>query len=188
VRIIGGTLKGRAIKAPEGRTTRPMTDRIREGLFNILAHHAWGEVVGDPLDNAHVLDAFSGTGALAFEALSRGAAHAVLFDKNQQALFTARDNAAALGVKNACRILPVDATKPPKAEVPCNLVFLAPPYRKGLVVPALMAIEKAGWIAPNALIVIETARNETLELPEKYIEVFSRTYGDTTLSFVALTH
>jgi 16S rRNA (guanine966-N2)-methyltransferase len=186
MRIIGGTLSGRKLKTPEGRATRPMMDRVREGLFNILAHHDWGEAIGDPLDGTNVLDAFCGTGALAFEALSRGATQAFLFDKNKQALQTAKDNAAALGLKDVCQIMPVDAIAPPKATTPCQLVFLAPPYRKGLVVPALTALEKAGWIAPNALIVIETARNETLALPEKYTVLETRTYGDTTLRFVGI--
>ena len=185
MRIIGGILKGRRLNAPEGRTTRPMTDRIRESLFDIIAHHDWGDVLGDPLDKTQVLDAFCGTGALAFEALSRGAAHAVLFDKDKRALGTAQENAGALGLKDACRILPVNATTPPKATAPCQLVFLAPPYRKGLVLPALEALDKAGWIAPQALIVIEVARGESLELPDKYALLLSRTYGATTLHFAA---
>ncbi|MDD5586805.1 MAG: 16S rRNA (guanine(966)-N(2))-methyltransferase RsmD [Alphaproteobacteria bacterium] len=185
MRIIGGTLSGRKLKTPEGRATRPMMDRVREGLFNILAHHDWGKAIGDPLDGTNVLDAFCGTGALAFEALSRGAAQAFLFDKNKQARQTAAANAASLGLKDVCKIMPADATSPPKAEAPCQLVFLAPPYRKGLVPPALAALEKAGWIAPDALIVIETAKNEKLELPEKYAVLTERTYGDTALVFTS---
>lgn len=183
MRIIGGTLKGRRLKAPEGRMTRPMQDRIRESLFNIVAHHDWGAAIGEPITNANVLDAFCGTGALAFEALSRGAARATLFDKDRDALHTAQENAAALGLKDVCRIVTMDATTPPKTEHPCNLVFLAPPYRKGLVVPAFLALNKAGWIAPNALIVIETARGEKLELPSNLAMLVERSYGDTTLLF-----
>jgi 16S rRNA (guanine966-N2)-methyltransferase len=186
MRIIGGTLSGRKLKTPEGRATRPMLDRVREGLFNILAHHDWGEAIGNPLDGTNVLDAFCGTGALAFEALSRGAARAFLFDKSKQARQTAKENAAALGLRDVCHIMPVDATSPPKADAVCQLVFLAPPYRKGLVPPALTALEKAGWIAPNTLIVIETAKNEELELPEKYAVLETRTYGDTALFFATV--
>lgn len=184
MRIIGGTLSGRTLKTPSGRATRPMMDRVREGLFNILAHHDWGKAIGDPLDGTNVIDAFCGTGALAFEALSRGAAQAMLFDVNREALRTAQENAAALGLKDRCRIMQVNATTPPKANTACRLVFVAPPYRKGLVAPALAALEKAGWIAPDALIVIETAKNEVLELPEKYAVLAERTYGDTRLRFV----
>ncbi len=185
MRIIAGTLRGRPIKAPEGRTTRPMTDRVREGLFNILAHHDWGAHIGDPLDGANVLDAFCGTGALAFESLSRGAKFATLFDKDKQALLTAKENAAALGLHKQCAILPMNALSPAKATAPCQLIFLAPPYRKGLVVPSLEALEKTGWIAGNALIVIETAKGEKLELPEKYQVITERLYGDTALMFVS---
>jgi 16S rRNA (guanine966-N2)-methyltransferase len=188
MRIIGGRLSGRKIEAPGGRTTRPMTDRVREGLFNILVHHDWGEHVGDAFEGARVLDAFCGTGALAFEALSRGAVEAVLFDKSQQALKAAKENAAALGLQDVCTIMPVDATSPPKAEAACGLVFLAPPYRKGLVVPALLALDKAGWIADDTLIVIETAKGEALELPSGYEVLVERVYGDTAIRFLSLVH
>lgn len=184
MRIIGGRLSGRKIVAPGGRTTRPMQDRVREGMFNILAHHDWGERIGNPFDGARVMDAFCGTGALAFESLSRGAAFATLFDKDRQALRAAKENAAVLGLQKLCRIVPADATAPPKAEAACGLVFLAPPYRKGLVVPALSALDKAGWIDENALIVIETAKNEKLELQEKYSVLAERVYGDTSIIFV----
>ena len=86
MRIIGGTLSGRTFEAPSGRTTRPMLDRIRQALFNIIEHHDWGNGIGDPLAGANVMDAFCGTGALAFEALSRGAAKATLFDNDRNAL------------------------------------------------------------------------------------------------------
>jgi len=184
MRIIGGTLSGRKLKAPAGRTTRPMTDRVREALFNVLAHHDWGEKIGNLLDGTRVLDAFCGTGALSFEALSRGAAHAVLFDKDRQALLAAKENAAALGLEKSCKIMPGDALRPPRPDAPCQLIFLAPPYRKDLVLPALLAFEKAGWIAPNALIVIEVSKKETLALPEKYEVLVTKKYGDTVVHFV----
>ncbi len=162
-----------------------MTDRVREGLFNILAHHDWGAAIGDPLGGTNVLDAFCGTGALSFESLSRGAKFATLFDKDRQALLQAKENAAALGVQKQCAILPMNALSPSKATAPCQLIFLAPPYRKGLVVPALVALEKTGWIDDNALIVIETAKGEKLELPENYEVLKERLYGDTALFFVS---
>lgn len=162
-----------------------MTDRVREGLFNILAHHDWGEKIGDPLDQTNVLDTFCGTGALAFESLSRGAANATLFDKDRQALHAAQENAVALGLQKQVRIMPINALTPPQALGPCKLVFLAPPYRKNLVVPALLALEKTGWLASNALLVIETAKDEKLELPENYAILTSRLYGDTALFFAA---
>lgn len=181
MRIIGGELSGRRIEAPEGQTTRPMSDRVRGALFNILEHHEWDEFV---LDGAQVLDMFCGTGALAFEALSRGAAHATLFDMDEAALRTARDNAAALGLAGRCGIIRADATRPPRnAGQPCNLVFVAPPYRKGLVRPAIEAAKKAGWLNISALLIIEVAKHEKLEVPEGLTIELSRTHGDTTLHF-----
>ncbi|NTU76532.1 MAG: 16S rRNA (guanine(966)-N(2))-methyltransferase RsmD [Alphaproteobacteria bacterium] len=184
MRITGGTLRGRPLKAPEGQATRPTSDRAREALFNILAHHEWGADIGDPLEDARILDAFCGTGALAFEALSRGGTQAFLFDKARTALRLAAANAASLGVKKMCLLFPADATKPPQAAAPCTLIFLDPPYRKNLAPAALKALDEAGWIAPHALIVVETAKNETLDLPERFVLQLSRTYGDTAVHFV----
>lgn len=184
MRIVGGTLSGRKIEPPLSRTTRPMMDRVRESLFNILAHRDWGKEIGDLFGaRTHVLDAFCGTGALAFEALSWGAGHATLFDKDHQALSVATKNAAALGLQNKCAIQIADALQPPRASQACQLVFLAPPYRKELIPPALAALEKAGWVAANAVILAETARKEELELPENYKPVVQRFYADTALHF-----
>jgi 16S rRNA (guanine966-N2)-methyltransferase len=186
MRIIGGKLSGQTIAAPAGRTTRPMLDRIRQALFNIIEHHDW-EGLGDPLLGVSVLDAFCGTGALAFEALSRGAARATLFDKDRDALNVAKKNAAKLGVASLCHIAGIDTLHPPKAVYACALVFVAPPYRKHLIAPSLAALDDAGWIAENALVVAETAKKEPLELPDNFMPLFSRAYADTALHFVQRT-
>lgn len=184
MRIVGGTLSGRKLAPPSSRATRPMMDRVREALFNILAHHDWGPNIGDLFDGTYVLDAFCGTGALAFEALSRGALHATLFDIDRQALAVAAQNADVLGVAERCRIMPADALAPPRAPQPCKLIFLAPPYRKELIPPAILALDKAGWIAPQALLVAETAKKEALNAPDGFEPLFSRFYGDTGLYFI----
>lgn len=186
MRIIGGTFSGRKIAAPAGRTTRPMLDRIRQALFNIIEHHDWGRPIGDPLEGANVMDAFCGTGALALEAVSRGAARATLFDNDRNALRAAAANVENLGVKNICHVIPGDALHPPKAAYACRLVFVAPPYRKGLIAPALTALDKTGWIAPDALVVAETARKEPVEVPAGFLPIFSRFYGDTALHFISV--
>src|SRR6201999_2369272 len=98
-------------------------------------HHDWGKAIGKPLDKANVMDAFCGTGALAFEAISRGAVRATLFDKDRDALDAATGNAAKLGIQNLCQIVSADTLKPPKAAYECRMVFIAPPYRKGLIGP-----------------------------------------------------
>ncbi len=184
MRITGGTLAGRKIEPPLSRTTRPMMDRVRQALFNILAHHDWGREIGNVFGDTHVLDAFCGTGALAFEAISYGAEHATLFDKDRNALEVATKNADTLGVKKLCYIRAGDATEPPRAAQPCKLVFLAPPYRKNLIPPALIALNKMGWIAKHPLILAETAKKEALEIPEEFQVLFSRYYGDTALHFL----
>lgn len=201
MRIVGGTLSGRKIEPPLSRVTRPMMDRIREALFNILSHRDWGNEIGELFsERTNVLDAFCGTGALAFEALSWGAGQAFMFDKDRQALTIASQNAASLGLKERCTIQMGDALAPPpcavaaarsaeqsrqaKTSKPCQLVFLAPPYRKGLIPPAFAAFDKAGWIAPHALIVAETARKEELPAPEGLTLVLQRFYSDTGLHFL----
>jgi len=185
MRIVGGTLSGRKIEPPLSTVTRPMMDRVREALFNILVHREWGKSVGDLFEGeTHVLDAFCGTGALAFEAISWGAVRATLFDKDTQALKIARQNAATLGITEQCSIMSGDALSPPQNSGPkCKLVFLAPPYRKNLIPPTFAAMDGAGWITPHAVIVAETAKSEKLEiLPGCTLNV-ERSYGDTTLRF-----
>jgi 16S rRNA (guanine966-N2)-methyltransferase len=185
MRIVGGALSGRKIEPPLSQVTRPMMDRIREALFNILAHRDWGKNIGDLFEqDVHVLDAFCGTGALAFEALSWGAGQATLFDIDQQALDIARQNARCLGVIDRCHIIAGDTTMPPKAAEACKLVFLAPPYRKNLIAPAFEALDQAGWIAPHAAIVAETAKKEPLTPLRGCELVLERSYADTTLHFL----
>lgn len=161
VRIIAGTRKGRVLATPTGGTTRPTADRVRQALFDVLAHAPWG---GPPLlEDAHVLDAFAGTGALGLEALSRGAAHAVFFETDRPALAALRANIHACGWEERCHVYPRDVTNPPAARAtPATLVFLDPPYHKGLPTKALEVLTAKGWITPSAIAVIETGRDEPL--------------------------
>ncbi len=184
MRIVGGTHSGRKITPPLSRSTRPMMDRVRQALFNILEHHDWGPGVPDLFENARILDAFCGTGALAFEALSRGASFATLFDIGKQARQIAQKNAMELGLSDRCEIVATNAVTPPKTRAPCSLVFLAPPYRKGLIPPALLALDAAGWLAERPVIVAETAKTEALEIPQGFLTALQRHYGDTTLRFL----
>jgi 16S rRNA (guanine966-N2)-methyltransferase len=184
MRIIGGTLRGRKIEPPISEATRPMMDRVREALFNIIAHRDWGKHIGNIFEEEPVvLDAFCGTGALAFEAISWGAKQATLFDKDNAALKIARQNAAHLGIADQCAILSADATNPPQAPTACNLVFLAPPYRKDLIQPSFAALDQSGWIAKHALIICETAKTETLETLPNCELILARSYGEPMLHF-----
>ena len=155
MRIVAGTWRGRSLAAPAGETTRPTADRVRQALFDMLLHAPWGGY--DAVRGAMVLDAFAGTGALGLEALSRGAAHAHFIERDRAALGALRANITAL--KAPASVHAGDATHPPPG-VACGLVFLDPPYGKGLVEQALAALSAAGWIAPGALILAETGRDE----------------------------
>jgi 16S rRNA (guanine966-N2)-methyltransferase len=183
MRIVGGRHRGRRLSAPPGDTVRPTSDRAREALFDILSHGEFA-AEGIPFFEETVLDAFAGTGALGLEALSRGAAQAVFFERNPEALEVLRHNVARLGESARARILPYDATRPPRAGVQCAVVFIDPPYRSGLAAPALGAIAAAGWLAPDALAVIEVRAREELELPAGFARLEERIYGAARLVFL----
>lgn len=178
MRIIAGRHRGRLLRAPEGTATRPTADRMRQALFDMLWHAAWGGrmAVQDQL----VLDAFAGTGALGLEALSRGANHCTFIEKDRAALAVLRANITACAEDARTAVLAADATQPPRARVPCGLVFLDPPYGKGLVPKAVAALGAAGWIAPGALLVAETAAEEPLDLPG-FEAIAARSHGAATM-------
>lgn len=150
-RIIAGSLRGKRLGAPVGAATRPTADRVRQALFDMLAHAPWA---GNVLPGARVLDAFAGSGALGLEALSRGAAGADFFDTDRAARAVIAANIAACRMGARARLHAVDATKPPPGQA-CTLILLDPPYGQNLLGPALTALGSAGWIAPGALIVAE---------------------------------
>jgi len=160
MRIVAGQWRGRALSTPPGTTTRPTADRVRQALFDMLLHAPWAG--RDAVVGATVLDAFAGTGALGLEALSRGAAHAHFLERDRAALAALRANVATL--KAPATVHAADAKRPPPGK-PCSLVFLDPPYGQGLIERVLPALAQAGWLAPAALIVAETARDEPLALP-----------------------
>lgn len=176
MRIVAGSWRGRTLTAPPGSTTRPTADRLRQALFDMLAHAPWAGP--DTLQGATVLDAFAGTGALGLEALSRGAAAASFLERDRSALAALRANIAACRAESRCTVLAADATAPPPGQ-PCTLVFLDPPYGQSLVPKALAALEARGWLAPHALIVAETGRDEPPPVAEALAE---RTHGAGRIS------
>ena len=184
LRIVGGVHRGRRLAAPPGEVVRPTSDRAREALFNILSH---GDFAASGLIFAErpVLDAFAGTGACGLEALSRGAGAAVFIDNDRQALAVLRRNVAALGEEGRAHIVAGDATRPPRAAVACALVLLDPPYRSAVAAPALGALAAAGWLAPDALAVIEVAAREELLPPAGFTVRDERVYGAARLVFIS---
>ncbi|RVT82162.1 16S rRNA (guanine(966)-N(2))-methyltransferase RsmD [Rhodobacteraceae bacterium CCMM004] len=181
MRIVGGVWRGRALagvgRGDPAAHLRPTSDRVREALFNVLE----GGRFGAPVAGAAVLDLFAGTGALALEALSRGAATAVLIDKGAAAARLAADNIARCGAEDRATFLRRDATRPGQAEAAASLVFLDPPYGKRLGERAMAAALAGGWIAPGALIVWEEAGEP--RLPEGVAPLETRRYGGTALTF-----
>ena len=157
MRIIAGIWRGRRLAAPQGQSTRPTAQRMRQAIFDMLMHAPWG---GRALvDNAAVLDGFAGTGALGLEALSRGAGQVSFIDSDRQATATIGENVLACGAQDHCRIITADITRPPKGMAQA-LVFLDPPYGQNLLPAAIPALRKAGWIIPGTVVISEVGRLE----------------------------
>jgi 16S rRNA (guanine966-N2)-methyltransferase len=184
MRVVGGTLRGRAIEGPADDTLRPTSDRARQALFNILEHGRYSRDGRSLLPGARVLDAFCGTGAFAIEALSRGASHATLLDSTGDAIVLARRNLKALGLTAKARVVQADATRPPPAGETHTIAFLDPPYRSALAAPALAALAAAGWLAPGALCIVETEAREKFVPPFGFTIVDDRRYGRAKLTFL----
>ena len=181
MRVVGGSLRGRTLAAPKSQSIRPTADRLRESLFNILVH-----AYDNPIAGARVLDLFAGTGALGIEALSRGSAFALFVDDGAEARALLRENVATLGLGGTSRIFRRDATKlgPAHPVEPFALVFLDPPYGKGLAEQALASARAGGWLVPDALIVVEEAVKAKFAAPEGFAEIERRPCDDT--EFVVL--
>lgn len=183
MRIVGGTLRGRALAGPRTDAIRPPSDRLREAVFNVLAHS-----YGDRCRGARVLDLFAGTGALSIEAISRGAAHAVLVDDGVEARGLIRQNVEALGLGAVTRVFRRDATRLGDAapNPPFDLVFCDPPYGRGLGEAALASALAGGWLTSGALVVLEEAREAVVALPEGLELLERRDYGTTQFVFARL--
>jgi 16S rRNA (guanine966-N2)-methyltransferase len=185
MRITGGKLGGRRLIAPEDAQVRPTSDRTRQAIFNMLRHKDFG--IGFALEGAAVADLFAGTGALGIEALSQGARWCLLVDDSADSRALQRENIEALGLTGATRIWRRDATDlgplGPSAGGPFNLVFLDPPYRKGLIPRALASLKDGGWLADKALLVAESDTGEAFDAPG-FTLLDERDYGETRVRFL----
>jgi 16S rRNA (guanine966-N2)-methyltransferase len=190
MRITGGTYRSRALRAPKGQATRPTTDRVREALFGILASGGAGAADGaGGIEGARVLDLYAGTGALALEALSRGAATAVLVESSRDALAALRANVASLGLEERAKIVAGDVARAlgrVAASGPFDLVFADPPWAlvdAGPPAAALSELAGAGGIAEDARVVLEhSARTLPFDV-HGLVRLDTRRYGDTALTF-----
>jgi 16S rRNA (guanine966-N2)-methyltransferase len=180
MRIVGGRLRGRALKGPASDAIRPTSDRLRETIFNVLAHG-----YGDPVAGARVLDLFAGTGAMGLEALSRGAAFALFVDDSAAARGLIRENVEALGVGGQSRLFRRDATRmgPAAPNEPFSLVFCDPPYGKGLAEKALASCAAGRWLTNDAFVVVEEAGDTPFKFPEGFALIEKRDHGETQLMF-----
>jgi 16S rRNA (guanine966-N2)-methyltransferase len=181
MRVVGGRLKGRNLASPASRDIRPTADRLRESVFNILIH-----AYDNPIEGARVLDLFAGTGALGIEAISRGAAFALFVDNGAEARALLRNNVEALGLGGVTKVYRRDATNlgPAHPLEPFALVFLDPPYGKGLAQEALISLRDGGWLVPGALLVVEEAKAAMFKAPDGFAELERRAYDDTEFVFL----
>ncbi|HAU28521.1 MAG TPA: 16S rRNA (guanine(966)-N(2))-methyltransferase RsmD [Rhodospirillaceae bacterium] len=183
MRIVAGRHRGRSLCAPSGMDVRPTSDRARQAVFNILENHGWLPE-GNLVLGAVVADVFCGTGALGLEALSRGAEKAFFIDSAPQALAACKGNVSLLHEEVRARLFPSTVPQLPAAPEACGLVFLDPPYLSGLIPPALAALEKAGWLAPDAVVVAEVAAREDLDVGQGWERLDRRRYGAAAVFFL----
>ncbi len=185
MRIVGGRFRGRPLVTPSDGSVRPTSDRVREAVFNILTHG----IPGFALDSARVLDLFSGTGALGIEALSRGASYCLFVEDATEARALVRRNIEALGLTGVTKVFRRDATNlgPASSREPFQLAFLDPPYGKGLAERALASAAAGGWLALDAVAVIEERKDTAFALSAAFTALDRRTWGDTQVMFARYT-
>ena len=183
MRVIAGRWRRLSLKAPPDASLRPSSDRLRETLFNILAHNPQYPA----LAGVRFADIFAGTGAVGIEALSRGAAHVTFVESDPRHIRILASNLARLsGLQDpqATRILRCDARRLPPATDPYDILYLDPPYSAGLVPPTLAALANAGWVRPDSLVIAETDGRETLSCPGEWTCSERRTCGRAALHFL----
>lgn len=184
MRIVAGSLKGRAIVAPEGQSTRPTSDRARQAIFNVLEHAPWSEGLAD----ARVIDLYAGSGALGFEALSRGASFCLFVETDDGARGAIRENMDAYGLFGRCRVHRRSAAdlgaRPGSAGEAFTLAFLDPPYRQGLGEQTLAKLLEGGWLAPGAIAVFERGSDEPEIDTPGYERLDARDYGAARVLFL----
>lgn len=184
MRIVAGRFRGARIEAPKGLATRPTSDRVRQALFNVLEH-------GSPrfdFDGARVLDLFAGSGALGLEALSRGARFCLFVEEHAAARAAIRRNVEALELTGVTKIFRRNATKLGQVGTlsPFDLIFLDPPYGRGLGAEALASAAAGGWLAEGAVAVVEERADVEIALPPQFQELDTRLYGDTKIVLVRM--
>ncbi|GAA0634279.1 16S rRNA (guanine(966)-N(2))-methyltransferase RsmD [Brevundimonas lenta] len=184
MRIVAGSLKGRAIVTPDGQNTRPTSDRARQAIFNILEHADWAQ----PLNGARIIDLYAGSGALGYEAISRGAAFALFVEIDDEARGAIRENGDAWGLMGRTRVHRRSATdlgvRPGSAGEAFDIAFLDPPYRKGLGEQTLARLLEGNWLKPGATVVFERGSDEPEIDTPGYERLDARDYGAARVLFL----
>lgn len=182
MRIIAGTAKGRQLKTPEGRETRPTLDRVKEAMF--------GSIQFD-LPGAQVLDLFAGSGGLGLEAISRGAAHTMFVDTSRRAIAIIEENIRALGFAASCTVCQMEAQAAlesfARRSLAFDIVFLDPPYASDAAEAAIAKLADAALIARGGKIITEHATTTTPQPPEGFVVCFSKRYGDVGVTILKRT-
>jgi len=188
MRITGGRFRGRVLQPPKDGRVRPTSDKVRQAVFNLLAHHDFDESF--TLEGVRVIDLFAGTGALGIEALSRGAVFSLFVDNHAESRALIRRNVEALGLTGATKVWRRDATAlgpmPEGAGGPFELVFLDPPYRELRIPDALVGLVHGNWLEPSAIVVAESAKDEKLVRTTGFELCLERSYGDTRIGVMRL--
>ena len=184
MRIVSGEFRGKALVTPKGDATRPTSDRARQAVFNLLEHAPWSAGVRD----RRVMDLFAGSGALGFEALSRGASFCLFVETDEAARGAIRENVDAMGLFGRTRVHRRDATDlgvRPGADGPAfDLAFIDPPYAKGLGEQSLAKLAAGGWLAPEAIVVFERGVSEPAFEVARFTPLDARDYGAARVHFL----
>lgn len=182
IRITAGKYKNRVIPTQKNHKYRPSTSKIREAIFSILTSGRFSQ--NHSFSESQVLDLFAGTGSLAFEALSRGAAGATIIDINDRCLSDAKIFAKSIGESHNVTFLRLSADALPKALQQYNLVFIDPPYWKNLISGSLRSLLQGRWLHQQAIIIVESAKTEDFTIPQSLQLIMQRIYGNTKLSIL----
>lgn len=183
MRIIGGKYRGKKLTTPTDNNIRPTTDRMRETLFNMLEHGS-----GPGIRGSRVLDLYAGSGALGIEALSRNAEYVSFVDNNHNSIKLIKDNIRLIDSPENVSTISMDASKINNRGNTFDIIFIDPPYRKDLVTPTLTNLIDQKLIKEKGIAVVEYASNEKIDIPKGFIEIKTKTMGESTFSILEFTH
>tara|TARA_A100000171_G_C2135517_1_gene149874 strand:+ start:2750 stop:3331 length:582 start_codon:yes stop_codon:yes gene_type:complete len=183
VRVIAGSLRGRPIKAPEVRTTRPTLDRVRESIFNVL--ETLLQRRGLVYEKLAFLDVFAGSGAMGIESLSRGGMTAGFIEQNHQAFITIKANLERFDLNENSWCYRRNALKPGDAHTRYDVIFLDPPYEKNIGPKALLRLDQELWLKKECLVILEISQKENLPSLEGFDLLERRSYGTVQVLFFA---